>query len=489
MKRSRTRSVTLILLSALLVLALVIHPAATASAQDPEVKSAWERVQDAGSYRFLSAVDQTLIPRPIPGMIGQREHRLNSTTQGALQLPDRASAEAPSLALEASAQHPSADPTPTPDAPPPLAGEGVGDTAVPGAIADVPGVSEDWWAAVLEQIRLDLYSLTPEPAEGGPPTYRGHNPDHRFDLTFAAAGVRLARAAEQEASWTWDLRTTGYGYQGDVRPLPAPAETASDANRLEYRRAGMAEWYVNDERGLEQGFTLDAPPAGGGEVLVLEMALDTGLVPTLTSDPAITSGQAIEFTQPDGNVILLRYSDLYAYDAAGRQLPARMEWSGCGRGARTGSCHLQLVIDAAAAAYPLTIDPLIAAPSWAAVGENAGDWFGYSVATAGDVNGDGYADLVVGAPSYDDYRGKAYVYHGSPAGLGHTPAWTAVGENAGDHFGYAVATAGDVNGDGYADLVVGAPSYDDYRGQGLRLPRLGAGPEPHLRLDCHRRRQ
>ena len=114
---------------------------------------------------------------------------------------------------------------------------------------------------------------------------------------------RLARTEtglegpDLEPAWTWGLRTTGYGYQGDVRPLPALAETASDGNRLEYRRAGLSEWYANDERGLEQGFTLERPPAGAGEVLVLEMALDTGLAPVLVGNPEQGAEQAVEFTR------------------------------------------------------------------------------------------------------------------------------------------------------------------------------------------------
>ena len=73
--------------------------------------------------------------------------------------------------------------------------------------------------------------------------------------------------------------------------------------------------------------------------------------------------------------------------------------------------------------------------------------------TAGDVNGDGYDDLVVGAIGFDMNGfdvGKAYVYHGSTLGLGTIADWTAVGENEGDYFGTAVGTAGDVNGDGYS---------------------------------------
>jgi hypothetical protein len=90
------------------------------------------------------------------------------------------------------------------------------------------------------------------------------------------------------------------------------------------------------------------------------------------------------------------------------------------------------------------------------VGEAAGDVFGTSVATAGDVNGDGYTDIVVGAPNNTSNTGKAYLYLGGASGLSASASWTAVGGAAGDAFGTSVSTAGDVNGDGYSDAVVGA---------------------------------
>ncbi len=71
------------------------------------------------------------------------------------------------------------------------------------------------------------------------------------------------------------------------------------------------------------------------------------------------------------------------------------------------------------------------------------------------MNGDGYADVVVGAYGYGSYSGRAYLYLGRPSGLATTPATTLTGEAAGDWFGYSAATAGDVNGDGYDDVVSG----------------------------------
>ncbi len=100
----------------------------------------------------------------------------------------------------------------------------------------------------------------------------------------------------------------------------------------------------------------------------------------------------------------------------------------------------------------------------------AGDRLGRAVAAAGDVNGDGFDDVVIGAPGLDQKarsdNGGAHVLFGSP-----TPdAWnvatenfagfTIFGERSGDRAGKSVAAAGDVNGDGFADVVVGAPGGD-----------------------------
>jgi hypothetical protein len=111
-----------------------------------------------------------------------------------------------------------------------------------------------------------------------------------------------------------------------------------------------------------------------------------------------------------------------------------------------------------------------AAPTWSAESDQAYALFGASAGTAGDVNGDGYSDVIVGAPQYDAEQsdgGAVFVFHGSTTGLSHAPDWTAEGDQAEAELGASVGTAGDVNGDGYSDVIVGAPQYgDDQPGAG-----------------------
>ncbi|MBD3297089.1 MAG: hypothetical protein GF341_00385 [candidate division Zixibacteria bacterium] len=89
------------------------------------------------------------------------------------------------------------------------------------------------------------------------------------------------------------------------------------------------------------------------------------------------------------------------------------------------------------------------------LGKHPYDHFGASVAGAGDTDGDGIADIIVGAWGYDnggDFAGAAYVFSGDSDSLLHL----VVGEGPQDFFGAAVCGVGDVNNDGYSDFAVGA---------------------------------
>jgi hypothetical protein len=120
----------------------------------------------------------------------------------------------------------------------------------------------------------------------------------------------------------------------------------------------------------------------------------------------------------------------------------------------------------------------------APTGLSSDDQFGHSAAAAGDVNGDGYPDLIVGAPNLaaGTSPGHAYVFYGGTT-ADATPDVVLTGQATGDLFGFAVGTAGDVNGDGYADVIVGAPLNDTEASDAGRAYVYFGGPSMDAAAD------
>ena len=81
--------------------------------------------------------------------------------------------------------------------------------------------------------------------------------------------------------------------------------------------------------------------------------------------------------------------------------------------------------------------------------------FGERISAAGDVNGDGFADLLISSVEFADGSGVVFLHLGGPDGVSAVPAVTLPGRVPGNQFGFRTASAGDVNGDGLDDVVVG----------------------------------
>ncbi|HNH47691.1 MAG TPA: FG-GAP-like repeat-containing protein, partial [Myxococcota bacterium] len=104
---------------------------------------------------------------------------------------------------------------------------------------------------------------------------------------------------------------------------------------------------------------------------------------------------------------------------------------------------------------------LASSPAASYVGPQESIGFGLSVAVFGDVNGDGYEDVGMGVSSLDlpyGDSGAVYMYYGSASGLPANPNTTLYGTGYGDRFGRSLEAAGDTNADGYADAVIGSPA-------------------------------
>ncbi|MGH9870254.1 MAG: hypothetical protein ACREAA_19105 [Candidatus Polarisedimenticolia bacterium] len=257
--------------------------------------------------------------------------------------------------------------------------------------------------------------------------------------------------------WRFAMHLSGFGREGSVAPVPPAVPQVSD-NRVGIERPtlGLTEWYINDARGIEQGFTIARRPAGEGphRPLVIEMAIRSDLSAELADD-----GQSLVFTTATG-AAALRYAGLVAWDFLGRRLPARLVLS---------KSFARILVDDMAAVYPIIVDPLLTTPDWTGESNAPTALFGFSVASAGRLNNDEFDDIIVGAPEFDNGPsmniGKVFVYYGTATGPGAMPGWTAEGTQPNARFGHAVGS-GDVNGDLFTDIIVGSPLYNNAFGVG-----------------------
>ncbi|PSL25678.1 FG-GAP-like repeat-containing protein [Dyadobacter jiangsuensis] len=259
--------------------------------------------------------------------------------------------------------------------------------------------------------------------------------------------------------------TTGDGFKmelvnegvfADGKLLYAPeiaAKAEHHENKVQISHQAFTEEFINNEEGVRQNFIIENAPEGTHQLQVKMAA--KGL------EVEQGSGNELHFFSKTANGSIrneLVYSDLKCWDGNKKPLNATLAYV---------DNRIQISVDVAVAAYPVTIDPIITNGT----PQNSNKvlqidqsymWLGFSVSSAGDVNGDGYSDVIVGAPQYDlgeDNEGGAFVYKGDPSGLTAT-AVTFQSNQIGAKMGYSVSTAGDFNGDGFSDVIVGIPYYD-----------------------------
>ena len=273
--------------------------------------------------------------------------------------------------------------------------------------------------------------------------YRARNPEQQWRTEFDGHGFITRPEA---GDWQWGLELRSYGFPGQKCVINHGAEVTAEGTRVTYRRdTGLREWFVNDQRGLEHGFTVEQRPPGatdGEDRLEFDLGVRGSLRPNISAD-----GETLCFEDAQGTTVLT-YSGLKVWDVGGHDLPARFVADGGG---------VRLLVDEHGAHYPITVDPFAQQAYVKASNTDGGDEFGFSVAVSGDtvvvgaayessnatgINGDQNDNSALNA-------GAAYVF------VRNGTTWTqqaylkASNTDIHDFFGRSVAVSGDT-------VVVGA---------------------------------
>ncbi len=274
--------------------------------------------------------------------------------------------------------------------------------------------------------------------------FRAVNPGQGWGLEFDARGF-LVRP--KSGDWSWGLQLQSYGFEKYQNLVKRSYSTSALKNQVTHQWSDfLEEWYINDDRGLEHGYTLAHRPkkvGDGNEALEFNLAIQGSLIAEVSSD-----GTGVKFINDEGQVVLT-YAGLRVFDKNNTNQPA--VFSGGGQ-------QIRISIRERNACYPLTIDPVAQEAYLKASNSDPMDNFGIAVAVSGDrvivgaIGDDSSASGVNGNGNINDATdvGAAYVFR-KVGGVWIQEAYLkASNVSSRDKFGNAVAISGDL-------VVVGSP--------------------------------
>jgi hypothetical protein len=319
------------------------------------------------------------------------------------------------------------------------------------------GLAKSDWSSIRAAYEAGRHAFQPT-ATG----WQARNPGQQWTTSFDRRGFV---ATPKAGGWTWGLELQGYGFGNQQQTIAGTPAVQAVGSRLTYQwDTAVQEWFVNDTRGLEHGFTVSTRPAADTTALTAPGAQPTTLSFLLAVRgelrPHVTpDALGVEFRDAAG-ATLLNYAGLKVWDADGKVLTSHFELAASSPTA-TGEQHaVRLLVDERDARYPLTIDPIAQQAYLKASNTGASDNFGYSVAVSGDT-------VVVGANLEDSCTtgvnstpnelaldsGAAYVFTRSGTTWSQQAYLKASNTGASDQFGAMVAVSGDT-------VVVGAYGED-----------------------------
>ncbi|MBS1509678.1 MAG: FG-GAP repeat protein [Bacteroidetes bacterium] len=320
----------------------------------------------------------------------------------------------------------------------------------PKATTDTAALKQsNWYTNVMQSIAAEEYAIAFQPQ------YKSYSsPNRQQNLRAFYTADEFTMQPRNDSADQWTLRLKVKGIYAASTCIAAPVKDAAvtaNGNTIRFDHQKFITEYVNSKDGVRQNFVINKKPAENVSNLSVHLQCNDGWFVNQVA------GHEIHFAKADkdGYAKKLTYNDLHVWDATGKQLDAAFAVNGN---------NIAINVAAANAVYPVTIDPLSTTAAAMVESNQVNASLGLSAASAGDVNGDGYSDVIIGAPSYDNGQageGVAFIYHGSATGMSTTYAALLESNQANANFGVSVSGAGDVNGDGYNDVIVGADAYDN----------------------------
>ena len=316
------------------------------------------------------------------------------------------------------------------------------------------GLAKSDWASIRATYEAGRHAFQPVPGRDG--VWQARNPGQQWLTQFDGRGFL---AEPNGGGWQWGLELKRYGFPGAERVIHGVSAVKAGGQRLTYAwDAAVQEWFVNDPRGLEHGFTLQERPTTNPSLnpqpstLNFVFAVRGSLVAKVAAD-----GQGLLFCDASGATVIT-YSGLKVTDADGKMLPARFVSLNSQLSTLNPAIPslVTLLVDERGARYPLTIDPIAQQAYLKASNTGASDQFGQSVAVSGDtvvVGADGESSAATGVNGNQgdnsaSYAGAAYVFVRSGTTWTQQAYLKASNTGADDYFG-TVAVSGDT-------VVVGA---------------------------------
>jgi FG-GAP-like repeat len=302
-----------------------------------------------------------------------------------------------------------------------------------------------WYAAAMSSISESEYEIKFDAGSG---TYASPNRSQNLRSFYSGKTFTLQPRKDSVDNWKLELLTKGVYAGNELVYLPneQPLITQNGKSIQFNHQDNFITEYINNKEGIRQNFIIKKEPSIKSNTISVKLEVNEGWLVNKVHAKEIHFAKAVE----NGYSKKLTYNQLKVWDANNKELEASFS---------VDENIISINVNTNNAVYPVTIDPVSSTANALVSPGQANAQMGRFLSSAGDVNGDGYSDIIVGAALYDNGQtdeGAAFIYHGSATGISTTPAIILESNQAGASFGTGVSGAGDINGDGYSDIVVGA---------------------------------